>query len=118
MFRQLLVEANLGASQQLQIPYQSTDLPLSKLISIVKQYIDENNNDVEELPQTPLYQEMLEASIAIDKLLRMKRLRSENQELQDLEEDNARLEDRMEEEMHSSSESSIHSDDDEQDNDI
>jgi len=115
MFRQLIVEANLGASQQLRIPYQSTDLPLSKLVSIVKIYMQENNNDVEDLPQTPLFQEMLEASISIDKLLRMKKLRSEVQELQDLEEDNARPEDRMEEEILSSSESSIQSDAEEQD---
>ena len=85
MFRRLLIEANLGASQQLQVPYQVSTLPLEKLVKVSKQYMEENKNNVDDLPQTPLFQEMIETSIIIDKFLRMNRLRSENQEFQQLE---------------------------------
>ena len=113
MFRRLIIEANLGASQQLTIPYRSTQLPLQKLWSLVYQYVEESENnadiDLDELPQTPLFQEMLEASIAIDSLLRMTKLRSLNQEIKEFrqeEEENETKRDIMEEEGLPSSESS------------
>ena len=48
--------------------------------------MEENINNVDNLPETEVFQEMIEVSIEIDKFLRMKRLQSENQQIQGFDE--------------------------------
>jgi len=48
--------------------------------------MEENINNIDNLPETEVFQEMIEVSIEIDKFLRMKRLQSENQQIQGFDE--------------------------------
>ena len=87
VFRRLLIDANLGESQSLNILYKVTTLPLEKILKISKRLLETNGIKVSGIQHNELFLGLLEAAIKASRFLRLDKLKSEKEQLDDVSED-------------------------------
>jgi len=107
-FRKLLIDANLGQSQSLNVPFKATALPLEKMLSICRRFVQEKGTSLKDIDEKEeLFLQLLEAAIKASKFLRMEDLKSEKDQLDEVPEDGDEKNQLMEIEKNSSSDESF-----------
>jgi len=87
MFRTLLIEGNLGANENLNIPYNNSSLPLVKIKNLCKKALDSNDLAIKKLESGPLYEELIKVTEEAFEFVRMSKLKSEKEELNEVKGD-------------------------------
>ena len=88
VFRRLLVDANLGASQVRAPPYVSTALPVQRILNLVKTLnVPTHNYNFRTIRENPLYAEILKLTRKALNFIALNQLKTEKNLLDELTDD-------------------------------